>query len=95
MYITVDRNNSHLSQHYNIQGNRIEKINKYGRYQLLSQEVVPIARKSHFIIYFEKITFGIFSFGVVSQKRRNYQNSHESPHLISYFGKTGAIWEYS
>ena len=35
----------------------------------------------------------LFSLGIVSQKRRNYQNSHLSPDLISYFAKTGGIWE--
>lgn len=31
----------------------------------------------------------------MNQSRRNYQNSHESPELISYFPKTGAFWEYN
>jgi hypothetical protein len=44
-------------------------------------------------MYIERITFKIFSLGIVSQRRRNYQNSHLSEDLISFFAKTGAIWE--
>jgi hypothetical protein len=44
-------------------------------------------------MFIEHISFYIFSLGIVSQRRRNYKNSHEDPYLISYYSKTGAIWE--
>jgi hypothetical protein len=46
-------------------------------------------------MYIEKISYQIFSLGIVNQSRRGYQNTKEHPDLITYFGKTGAIWEYN
>ena len=76
-----------------MEGNLITKIRGYGRFQLLSKEVIPSVGKHYFAIFIEHISYKIFSLGIVSQKRRNYPNSHLSPQLISYFAKTGAIWE--
>jgi hypothetical protein len=44
-------------------------------------------------MFIDHISFKIFSLGIVSQRRRNFMNSHQDPYLISYFSKTGAIWE--
>ena len=92
MIITVDRNNKYLQEHYNIEGNRIEKINRYGRFQILSKEVIPPSGKHYFVMYIHKASYQLFSMGIVCQKRRNYKNSHENKDLITYFAKTGAIW---
>ena len=72
MIITVDKNNKFLKDHYNIEGNRIEKINKYGRFQLLSEQVIPPTGRWYFVMYIHKISYQIFSLGIVNQKRRNY-----------------------
>jgi len=92
MHITVDLNNSYLKSQFRVEGNLITKINGYGRFQILSKEVIPPIGKHYFVMYIERISYKIFSLGVVSQKRRNFKNSHENPDLISYFAKTGAIW---
>jgi len=76
MHITVDTNNPYLQSEYLVQGNRIEKINKYKRVQLLSREVIPPYGKHYFAMFIEKISYQIFSLGIVNQKRRAYQNSH-------------------
>lgn len=44
-------------------------------------------------MFIERVSYKLFSLGIVNQNRRNHKNSHESPELISYFSKTGAIWE--
>ncbi len=62
---------------------------------MLSKEVIPPFGKHYFVMYIEKISYKIFSLGIVSQKRRNFQNSHEDPALISFYAKTGAIWQNS
>jgi hypothetical protein len=49
--------------------------------------------KHYFVMYIEKISFMLFSLGIVAQRRRNHKNSHKNKDLISYFAKTGAIWE--
>ena len=95
MLISVDQNNRFLANEFRIEGDRIEKTRKYGRYQILSKEVIPPVGKHYFVLYIHKISYQIFSFGIVSQKRRNFPNSHENKDLISYFAKTGAFWEYS
>lgn len=50
--------------------------------------------KHYFVMYIDRISYKLFSLGIVNQKNRNLQNSHKNRELISYFAKTGAIWEY-
>lgn len=93
MVITPDENNRYLKDEFKIQGNLITKIRAYGRYQILSNEVIPPYGRHYFVMFIERVSYKLFSLGIVNQNRRNHKNSHESPELISYFSKTGAIWE--
>jgi hypothetical protein len=93
MTITVDQNNRYLAQQYRVEENLITKIKGYGRFQILSKEVIPPIGRHYFVMFIEHISFKIFSMGIIDQRRRNYQNSHLNHSLISYFAKTGAIFE--
>jgi hypothetical protein len=43
-----------------------------GCFQVLCNEIIPLEGKYYFEVYLEKISFGIFSIGVCSLKRRGF-----------------------
>lgn len=60
---------------------------------MLGRDPIPQSGRYFFSLFLNKISYCIFSVGIVNQKRRNYEKSYESPDCISLFGKNAMVWQ--
>lgn len=71
----------------------LTKIGKYESFQVLGRDPLPTTGRHYFALFLDRTTYSIFSVGIASQSRRNYKHSHDHPDCITYFAKTGMVWE--
>ncbi len=91
-WVVVDTNNQFLDKNFKVEGDVVTKITPYSSHQILGRDPFPLTGRHYYSLYVENISYSIFSMGIASQNRRNYQVSHESVDCMSYFAKTGMIW---